>query len=187
MASFAETYPYGKCCTGCGKAQPEEAYSRKSTASTGRAGRCRDCVSLTRFTNPAARAVHLQKTREWKARNTSKVKADRKQHYRQNMERSSATNRSRNYGLTPEQVQQMLEAQGGVCVICHKLCKSGNRLAIDHCHTTQKVRGMLCGNCNRGLGSYLDSPELLRRAALYLERATTADCLDGLRKGGVIR
>jgi hypothetical protein len=44
--------------------------------------------------------------------------------------------------------------------------------AIDHCHTTGAVRGTLCHQCNTALGNFKDSPELLRRAALYVEKRT---------------
>ena len=44
------------------------------------------------------------------------------------------------------------------------------RLVIDHCHSTGKFRGMLCNNCNHGLGKFQDSPELLRQAATYLDQ-----------------
>lgn len=72
------------------------------------------------------------------------------------------------YGLTPEQYDAMLAAQGGVCFIC-----SGKRrylLAVDHCHATGRVRGLLCKLCNgRILTAARDNPEILRRAADYLE------------------
>lgn len=50
------------------------------------------------------------------------------------------------------------------CVICG----SSESLVVDHCHTTGKVRGMLCGHCNRGLGHFRDDPTLLEFAAQYL-------------------
>ncbi len=68
----------------------------------------------------------------------------------------------------------MLAAQKGVCAICHKTCKPVGRklgrLSVDHDHTTQKVRGLLCGKCNLGLGYFGDSPDTLVNAILYLEK-----------------
>jgi len=46
----------------------------------------------------------------------------------------------------------MLEEQSGVCYICKRICSSGRRLAVDHCHKTGVVRGLLCAVCNRSLG-----------------------------------
>lgn len=78
------------------------------------------------------------------------------------------------YGLTPDDYLDMYEAQGGVCLICGEGGESfgGRRLNVDHDHKTGNVRGLLCGLCNSALGKFKDSPELLRRAASYLEVAT---------------
>jgi len=73
------------------------------------------------------------------------------------------------YGLTPEQYAQMLEQQEGSCAICGE-APTGKRLAIDHCHTTGEVRGLLCSTCNTGLGSFKDSTDLLHSAVKYLRR-----------------
>lgn len=72
------------------------------------------------------------------------------------------------YGITEEDYNEMLESQNGVCAICGG--NNGQRsLAVDHCHETDKVRGLLCTGCNTAIGSLRDSPELCRNAALYLE------------------
>ena len=84
------------------------------------------------------------------------------------------------YGLTLEQEAVMLSAQGGVCVICGGKPRSVNGPSgkitdfhVDHDHATDKVRGLLCSNCNRGLGMFEDSPERLRAAADYIEKHRT--------------
>lgn len=69
------------------------------------------------------------------------------------------------YGLTPEDVEDIYSGQGGVCAICK--CDSGD-LVVDHDHTTGEVRGVLCRNCNGGLGMLGDSVERLRAALAYL-------------------
>jgi hypothetical protein len=76
----------------------------------------------------------------------------------------------RRYGITPEQFDDM--ARYG-CNICHRdRCVSGRNLSVDHCHETGKVRGTLCGPCNRGIGLFGDDPSRLRLAAEYLERTS---------------
>lgn len=77
------------------------------------------------------------------------------------------------YGVTEEQYLKMLNSQGGKCAICGTPPKDGKRFDIDHCHTTKTVRGLLCNNCNRGLGHFKDSKELLQNAIEYL--ATSPD------------
>lgn len=96
---------------------------------------------------------------------------------RENPEAAKAMARRANlkyeYGITPEQYDQMLEAQGGVCAIC-KLPERERRqvrLCVDHDHVTGKVRGLLCRACNVALGKFQESVEVIRAALAYMERA----------------
>ena len=72
------------------------------------------------------------------------------------------------FGISLEQYNEMLKKQGSVCAICKEKCKSGKNLAVDHCHTTGKIRGLLCSNCNRGLGLFTDDKIKLSNAIIYL-------------------
>jgi hypothetical protein len=84
----------------------------------------------------------------------------------QNLERAT-----KKHGLTMEDFNQFLEDQDGVCAICHEFNGGrADRLNIDHCHTTGKVRGLLCHKCNRGIGLFKDSVENLQSAISYLQR-----------------
>ena len=81
-------------------------------------------------------------------------------------------NLQKKYGITLADYDTMLRLQKRVCAICKRHSPNPNfGLAVDHCHTTKKVRGLLCTNCNRGIGHFADDPARLREAALYLERA----------------
>jgi hypothetical protein len=72
------------------------------------------------------------------------------------------------YGITAEDYERMLVSQCGVCWICGT--DPGEKpLRVDHCHDKGHVRGLLCDNCNLALGLFKDNPDLLRRAADYLE------------------
>ena len=73
------------------------------------------------------------------------------------------------YGITSEYYYQMLKEQNGVCKICGGVNKNGYSLYIDHCHKTNKVRGLLCHNCNLLLGYSKDAPELLQKTIDYLK------------------
>jgi len=77
-----------------------------------------------------------------------------------------------NYGLTRQQYEAMVEAQGGVCALCKRSAREvdGFILDVDHDHATGKVRALLCRLCNIGIGHFYDEPALLRAAADYLER-----------------
>ena len=73
----------------------------------------------------------------------------------------------RNYGITLREYNNMLVKQNGVCAICEQSCTK--ELAVDHDHCTGKVRGLLCKNCNLGLGHFLDNTSYLNSAIKYLE------------------
>lgn len=76
------------------------------------------------------------------------------------------------YGITREEYEALLARQKECCLICgiHKsLCKY-ETLVVDHCHTSGKIRGLLCHHCNAGLGHFKDSTEVLQVAIDYLRR-----------------
>ena len=74
------------------------------------------------------------------------------------------------YGLTEADYDRMWQQQSGCCAICaRELVRTGEGSCnIDHCHSTGRVRGLLCRACNRGLGMFGDSPERLKIALAYL-------------------
>ena len=76
----------------------------------------------------------------------------------------------KNYNISLEEYDELLLNQNGKCAICggEGLIKKGN-LCIDHCHITNKVRGLLCHSCNTGLGQFRDNIDLLNNAIKYLK------------------
>lgn len=87
-------------------------------------------------------------------------------------------NLKRLYGLTLEQYEELFETQRGLCAICRKpetitdrRSSSKPNLGVDHCHTTGRVRGLLCRTCNTGIGLLTESPEILHAAVQYLGAA----------------
>lgn len=81
------------------------------------------------------------------------------------------------YGMTEDDYIQMLLQQKGLCAICgqpeiaiDKRTGLARQLSVDHCHTTGKVRGLLCNHCNHGIGKFKDSQVLLQKAIDYLNR-----------------
>lgn len=85
----------------------------------------------------------------------------------------------RNYKVSLVWYEEKYKEQNGLCRLCKKEGFLMNpkrhraKLVVDHCHTEGNVRGLLCHNCNRGLGLFKDDPKVLRDAADYLEGATT--------------
>ncbi|MFD8914437.1 endonuclease VII domain-containing protein [Streptomyces sp. NPDC059575] len=79
--------------------------------------------------------------------------------------RNEESRLKRQYGLTSAERDAMIASQRGLCVIC----LNAPAAHVDHCHKTGRVRGVLCFNCNSGLGLLRDDPDAARRAAAYLE------------------
>ena len=82
------------------------------------------------------------------------------------------------YGIPLEQYDKMLQDQDHRCAICNGVGfrmrkETRSTLCVDHCHTTGRVRGMLCHNCNRALGLFQDNTEFLLKAVRYLEGSET--------------
>lgn len=82
----------------------------------------------------------------------------------------------RHYGITRADYDRMAKAQNGRCAICGDKEPGGKFTLwlVDHCHTTKRVRGLLCHRCNMGLGYFKDDPERLRAALAYLAKVDTA-------------
>ena len=72
------------------------------------------------------------------------------------------------YGMTLEDYEVLFEGQDGLCAICSKRERQNKLLAVDHCHHTGKIRGLLCSMCNTAIGKLDDDPKLLQRALDYL-------------------
>jgi|SRR5271154_335140 len=84
------------------------------------------------------------------------------------------------YGISWEQFEAMQKAQNGLCAICGNPPSTVNGMSgkvydlnVDHNHDTKAVRGLLCHSCNRGLGMFQDSRDVLRAALAYLEKHAT--------------
>jgi hypothetical protein len=75
----------------------------------------------------------------------------------------------RSFGVSKGRYFEILASQGGGCAICGGPSKGIGKFHVDHCHKTGVVRGLLCSECNLGLGKFKDDPGRLRRAASYLE------------------
>jgi hypothetical protein len=94
----------------------------------------------------------------------------------------------RAYGITSEQYDAMWRKQDGRCAICGEP-ERARRLGVDHCHVTGRVRGLLCRNCNSGLGHFRDRPSFISSAIQYLSSTPAAMYGAGVpsgSKGGVL-
>ena len=121
------------------------------------------------------------RTREY----TELDKIKRKKFYNDNPERDKYRTRraylKRMFGITLEDYEFMVKSQDDCCSICGKhRTKNGRRLAVDHCHITGKVRGLLCSHCNKALGTFKDSINILNKAIEYLQKESPLIKVDNL-------
>lgn len=138
---------------------------------------------------PACKAKkHRDGHYEWRAANPEQWKLiqDRANAKRladpEHRRRKRADAIQRTYGLAPDELQGLMDAQGGKCAICGYVPpprdesvplprgRASTGLHVDHCHTNGHVRGLLCGSCNTGLGLFRDNPAVLAAAIEYLKR-----------------
>lgn len=156
-----------KVCITCHEEKSLEEYHKRVRGDkTWRVNRCRACSYMA--------------NQEWRQANKRKLRAYYRKYARayRKLPRVKAacavsTRRhilKKKYGITEGDYGALLASQGGVCAICRSdnSRSSYKKFHVDHSHATGKVRGLLCSQCNVGLGSFCDKPELLIEAADYL-------------------
>lgn len=136
-------------CTGCKETKPLSDFFRDKRHPTKHMSRCKICKAET--------------WRQWKKRNPG---FDKKR-YQSNRAKELERHLIATFGMTYNDYQKMLTDQGGCCAIC-KALPGERRFDVDHCHTTNVIRGLLCSTCNRLIGYAKDSVERLLVAAEYL-------------------
>lgn len=131
---------------------------------------CPDCgedLLLSEFYN--SRSTGSGKTAYCKEHQTARTNVWRKNNRARVLELQKECVIRTQYGLSMKEYNDLLSTQRGLCAICERPERVANRrLAIDHCHTTGRVRGLLCRSCNVSLGNFNDSVELLQKAIEYI-------------------
>jgi hypothetical protein len=99
-----------------------------------------------------------------------KVKAESRAYRITNKDAVNLRARVRKYGLSVPQYTAMVAQQNGICAVCLKVPEKGRMgLCIDHDHRRRKLRSLLCGRCNLGVGNFKDDSAALRRAGDYVD------------------
>lgn len=149
-----------KVCTKCEEVKQLSEFRKQGN---GVSSACKECLS--------------KKDKEYKARNSDKIKKYRDEWKKNPASRNVLLNSrlKKIYGITAEEYELMLNDQNGLCAICGKQEKAGNqyqevkRLAVDHCHKTGNIRGLLCTNCNTRLAT-LEDEVYVKSAMKYLAK-----------------
>ena len=139
-----------KQCSVCKEEKKLSDFYNNTNSKDGKSYRCKVCDSLARKKYYRENECSVEKRRERVRRH-----------------------RYKKFGITEAEYDEMNAKQGGMCAICGGVDtrSSSHQLSVDHCHVTGKIRGLLCNNCNRGLGLLGDTLEALEKAVSYLRRA----------------
>ena len=135
-----------KICSKCEKRKSLDLFYKHSARKDGLTSQCKECTNT--------------KNNEWYEKNKFRKAAYSKGWQLKHL-----------YNLSQEDYKLLLKRQKNICAICKKTCPTNKKLAVDHCHETGSVRGLLCVNCNRGLGNFKNNPTLLLLAVGYLNRS----------------
>ena len=170
-----------KTCCRCKQELSLDSFQKNRVAPDGLQYRCKDCTRTAHKECYAKRGhLWLPAAEQWKNRpenrerrnkttreRMARLKVENPEKYKEDRRRWQL---SAKYDITPELKQALVEIQGSICAICFDPIDAIS-CATDHSHVGKYVRGMLCKPCNSALGFFKDSPEILRRAAEYLEKS----------------
>lgn len=157
--------PPEKACRVCQEVKPVEEFHL--TGAGYPRSDCKECDKAAhkkRYAeNPEVRERAKKKSADWQKKNPERAAEIRR--------RNKHKYKVREYGIDFDRWTEMLIEQSGRCGIC---AEPMEKPCVDHCHDSHEVRGLLCRDCNLGLGHFKDSPERLEAAILYLKGIFTA-------------
>jgi hypothetical protein len=166
-----------KACKTCGIVKnPEEFYIINRTKDRKHLGPARHAHCIP------CRSKKVSEAKKKMGDEWHKIENERKRKWAEkNSERNKFNLRNawlkRQYGITENEYIDLFKKQDGLCAICkkpegryNKKTNQIKKLAVDHCHSTGKVRELLCFACNSSLGKFEDSIEILQNAIAYLKR-----------------
>ena len=189
-----------KICLDCGLTKPLEEFPAAQRRSDGRASYCRPCMNVRSRESYARRKIaaggsvrpreplpegsrrcpdcglvkpldEFPRSRNAKEGRGAYCRPCHNARGKASKERNGGARHYhlvRRYGISAAEVAAMVEAQGGLCAIC----REAPAVHVDHDHVFGTVRGVLCFNCNGGLGQFRDRTDVMRQAIDYLERTT---------------
>ncbi len=167
-----------KTCNKCGLSLPMDDFYKAPGMRDGRRGDCKACnLKAQQARYLADPEAAIARVKRWQQANPERVNAaQRARRAKPEVKRRErAGHLMRKYGMTIEQYDAMLEAQGGGCYICGRPPRDDISLHVDHDHSTGEIRGILCFRCNNALADFQEDTGLLRNAIGYLAAHTAKD------------
>lgn len=166
-----------RVCNKCGIDKLLEDFHVHKQCRLGRAYTCAVCVNkLVKAWSQTARGKESQRKakRKFADRPENRARKNARDLARSRLgsvkQRQFDKNLRQTYGIDSEDWARLFNGQDGRCAVCRAVLKFDSSTHVDHCHRSKKVRGLLCGPCNRALGQVKDDTWRLRELALYVER-----------------
>lgn len=158
-----------KKCSNCFEIKSLDSFPKRVAVANGKSAQCKQCVSKYKANLYKENiAIERQKRRNHYRKHQDKIKETNRAYYQRTSSISNVARRCRKRGITVERYYEMLNEQKYCCKTCKKYLVEGER-SIDHCHKTNKVRGILCDNCNTAIGLLKDDPIIIKNVLGYLE------------------
>lgn len=152
-----------KKCTKCKEEKSLELFAKSNQRKDGLSSWCKAC-------KVSAATIAINKNKEHYS-NYKKIYNQTHKDSELEIRRHRHYHIKRKYGISIDEYELMLVHQNNKCLICAKdQTKEQQAFAVDHCHKTGKIRGLLCCSCNRGIGYLKDSIQNLHSAIQYLEK-----------------
>ena len=158
---------YKECQEKWRRENPEKSKNSMATWRENNPEKYKECQKNYRDNNVEKR---YEDNNNWRINHLELRKNDRKAWAKENPEKIRIFKRKdklKKYGLSLEEFEHMAKQQDNKCLICGGPGRN-DLLCVDHDHITGQVRGLLCSNCNTGLGMFKDSIEVLKKALEYL-------------------
>lgn len=115
------------------------------------------------------RKQRIAAQKEYSANNKESISAYRKRWREINADHTRSYDLKKKYGLTVDDLERMIMSQGNKCDICAKQFSEKVKMNIDHCHTTGKVRSLLCSRCNTAIGLVFENVEIMNSMINYIK------------------
>lgn len=147
-----------KTCSRCKRLKLKEDFQKDKRGLNGLSSQCKECKKVSRSKRKKYDSEYWQK---WSKEHREKLRL-----------RDTEYNLKRKFNISLKDYDNLLQNQSGGCAICTaSKSRSGKKLAVDHCHSTGKIRGLLCNECNTSLGLFKENLEILKKAINYLENS----------------
>jgi hypothetical protein len=179
---MSTTYTPSMICTKCSENLPLDKFSsykyKKPDGSTAtrKYTQCNFCRNKAQYERRKNNPEAYERLKARWRRKAAKQKEDRPDMFKKRLESYKESgvlkgHHLKRYGVSLEQYLEMLRAQDYKCLICEVKAEELDRdLCVDHCHTTGKIRGLLCNSCNTALGLLKEREDLILKAIEYIKK-----------------